>query len=52
VFQISIWGAKLTKAPRGDGIDVPSQSFNCVWFVDPTFPEAKSKVLLKVCMSF
>jgi len=29
---------------------VPSYSFNCVWFVDATFPESKSKVLLKLCM--
>jgi len=29
---------------------VPSWSFNCVWFVDPTSPESKSKVLLKLCM--
>jgi len=29
---------------------VPSQSFNCVWFVDPTYPESKSKVFLKLCM--
>jgi len=25
-------------------------SFNCVWFVAPTSPESKSKVLLKLCM--
>jgi len=27
-----------------------SWNFNCVWFVDPTFPESKYKVLLKLCM--
>jgi len=29
---------------------VASWNFNCVWFVDLTFPESKSKVLLKLCM--
>jgi len=34
----------------GHGRCVASWNFNCVWFVDPTFPESKSKVLLKLCM--
>jgi len=29
---------------------VSSWSFDCVWFVDATSPESKSKVLLKLCM--
>ena len=29
---------------------VASWNFNCVWYVVPTFPESKSKVLLKLCM--
>jgi len=34
--------------PAGHGRCVASLSFNCVWFVDPTFPESKSKVLMKL----
>jgi len=29
---------------------LPPLNFNCVWFVDPTFPESKSKALLKLCI--
>jgi len=32
------------------GRHVASWNFNCVWFVDPTFPESKPKVLLKLCV--
>ena len=34
----------------GHGRCVASWNFNSVWFVDPTFPESNSKVILKVCM--
>ena len=34
----------------GHGRCVASVHFNCVWFVDPIFPESKSKVLLKLCI--
>jgi len=29
---------------------VASWNFNCVWLVDRTFPESKSKMLLKLCL--
>jgi len=34
----------------GHGRCVASLIFNCVWFVDPNFPESKYKVLLKLCI--
>ena len=30
--------------------NVASWNFNCIWFMCPTFPESKSKVLLKLCI--
>jgi len=43
-----------SQTPPGHGRCVASLNFNCVWFavVDPTFPESKSKVLLKLCIKF
>jgi len=32
------------------GRRVASLNFNCVWFVDPTSSESKSKVFLKLCV--
>jgi len=34
----------------GHGSCVASLNLNCVWFVDPIFPESKSKVLMKLCI--
>jgi len=33
----------------GHGKCVASLNCNCEWFVDPTFPESNSKVLMKLC---
>jgi len=54
IFTFSLSGGRRAPCPPvsyvTDGRCVAFYNFNCVWFVVPTFPESKSKVLLKLCM--
>ena len=53
VLKIPVANLCLLITPQtrpGHGKCFASWNFNCVWFMDPAFPESKSKVLLELCM--